>query len=87
MLRFQIGTWEASQKKWDTQTHSQANIYIDEVEVQKSNLCQKNLLKAYYLTSFMQYVQKLNMVGFKATNVWAERCRYPCMYLSLENYF
>ena len=39
------------------------------IELQKSNLHQINHLKVYFVTCFMQNIQKLTMVGCIASNV------------------
>ena len=38
-----------------------------------------NHLKVYFLTYFMQNSQKLNMVGYTASNMWPKRYGGPCM--------
>ena len=37
-----------------------------------------NHLKVYFLTYFMQNSQKLNMVGYTASNMWPKRYGGPC---------
>ena len=37
-----------------------------------------NHLKVYFLAYFMQNSQKLNMVGYTASNMWPKRYGGPC---------
>ena len=43
-------------------------VILVKVEVQESNLYQMNQKKVYFLTCFMQNIQKPNMVGSRALN-------------------
>ena len=45
-----------------------------------------NHLKVYFLAYFMQNSQKLNMVGYTASNMWPKRYGGPCR-LQLQKYF
>ena len=40
-----------------------------------------NHLKVYFLAYFMQNSQKLNMVGYTASNMWPKRYGGPCIIL------
>ena len=52
---------------------------LDKVEVQESNLHQIHHKKVYFLTCFMQNVQKLDMVGYRALNNRANHYGPPCI--------
>ena len=41
-----------------------------------------NHLKVYFLAYFMQNSQKLNMVGYTASNMWPKRYGGPCIFLA-----
>ena len=53
-------------------------VTLVKVEVQESSLHQMNHKKVYFLTCFMQNVQKLNMVGCRALNDRANHYGPPC---------
>ena len=53
-------------------------VTLVKVEVQESNLHQMNHKKVYFLTCFMQNVQKLNMVGSRALNDRSNHYGPPC---------
>ena len=54
-------------------------VTVVEVEVQESSLHQMNHKKVYFLTFFMQNVQKLNMVGSRALNYRPNHYGPPCI--------
>ena len=54
-------------------------VTLVKVEVQESSLHQMNHKKVYFLTCFMQNVQKLNMVGYRALNDRADHYGPPCI--------
>ena len=56
------------------------HVTLKKHELQKSNLHQLNHLKVYFLAYFMQNSQKLNMVGYTASNMWPKRYGGPCRY-------
>ena len=53
-------------------------VTLVKVEVQESNLHQMNHKKVYFLTCFMQNIQKPNMVGSRALNVRSNHYGPPC---------
>ena len=53
-------------------------VTLVKVEIQESNLHQMNPKKVYFLTRFMQNVQKLHKVGCRALNDWANHYGPPC---------
>ena len=53
-------------------------VTLVEIEVQESNLHQMNHKKVYFLTHFMQNVQKLHMGGGRALNDRANHYGPPC---------
>ena len=53
-------------------------VTLVKIEVQESNLHQMNHKKVYFLTHFMQNVQKLHKVGCRALNDWANHYGPPC---------
>ena len=55
-------------------------VTLVKVEVQESNLHQMNHKKVYFLTCFMQNIQKLNMVGSIALNDRANHYGPPCIF-------
>ena len=55
-------------------------VTLVKVEVQESNLHQMNHKKVYFLTCFMQNIQKPNMVGSRALNVRSNHYGPPCTY-------
>ena len=60
------------------------HVTLIKYELQKSNLHQMNHLKVYFLTYFMQNSQKLNMVGYTASNMWPKRYGGPCTTVGLS---
>ena len=54
------------------------SVTLVKVEVQESNLHQMNHKKVYFLTCFMQNIQKPNMVGSRALNVRSNHYGTPC---------
>ena len=54
-------------------------VTLVKVEVKESNLHQMNHKKVYFLTHFMQNVQKLHMGGGRALNDRANHYGPPCM--------
>ena len=54
-------------------------VTLVKVEVQERSLHQMNHKKVYFLTCFMQNVQKLNMVGYRALNDRADHYGPPCI--------
>ena len=60
-------------------------VILVKFEVQESNLHQMNHKKVYFLTCFMQNIQKPNMVGSRALNDRANHYGPPCRFL--ETYF
>ena len=55
------------------------SVTLVKVEVQESNLHQMNHKKVYFLTHFMQNVQKLHMGGGRALNDRANHYGPPCI--------
>ena len=55
-------------------------VTLVKVEIQESNLHQMNPKKVYFLTRFMQNVQKLHKVGCRALNDWANHYGPPCRF-------
>ena len=53
-------------------------VTLVKVEVQESNLHQMNHKKVYFLTCFMQNIQKPNMVGSRALNDRSNHYGPPC---------
>ena len=53
-------------------------LTLVKVEVQESNLHQMNHKKVYFLTCFMQNIQKPNMVGSRALNDHSNHHGPPC---------
>ena len=53
-------------------------VTLVKIEVQESNLHQMNHKKVYFLTCFMQNIQKPNMVGSRALNDRANHYGPPC---------
>ena len=53
-------------------------VTLDKDEVQESNLHQMSHKKVYFLTCFMQNVQKLKMAGCRALNERANHYGPPC---------
>ena len=58
-------------------------VTLVKVEIQESNLHQMNPKKVYFLTRFMQNVQKLHMGGGRALNDWANHYGPPCTLFQL----
>ena len=54
-------------------------VTLVKVEVQESNLHQMNHKKVYFLTCFMQNIQKPNMVGSIALNDRSNHFGPPCI--------
>ena len=54
------------------------SVTLVKIEVQESNLHQINNKKVYFLTYFMQNIQKLNMVGSRALNDRPNHYGPPC---------
>ena len=53
-------------------------VTLVKVELQESSLHQMNHEKVYFLTCFMQNVQKINRVGCRALNDRSNHCGPPC---------
>ena len=60
------------------------HVTLIKYELQKSNLHQMNHLKVYFLAYFMQNSQKLNMVGYTASNMWPKRYEGPCSKIEIS---
>ena len=54
-------------------------VTLVKVEVQECSLHQMKQKKVYFLTCFMQYAQKLNMVGCSALNGRQNHYGPPCI--------
>ena len=54
------------------------SVTLVKVEVQESNLHQMNHKKVYFLTCFMQNIQKPNILGSRALNVRSNHYGPPC---------
>ena len=61
-------------------------VTLVKVEVQESNLYQMNQKKVYFLTCFVQNVQKFNMVGCRALNGCPNHYGPPCKYPKEESH-
>ena len=53
-------------------------VTLVKIEVQESNLHQMNHKKVYFLTCFMQNIQKPNILGSRALNVRSNHYGPPC---------
>ena len=62
------------------------SVTLVKVEVQESNLHQMNHKKVYFLTCFMQNIQKPSMVGSRALNDQANHYGPPCKSLFFLQY-
>ena len=59
-------------------------VTLVKVEVQESNLHQMNHKKVYFLTCFMQNIQKPNMVGSRALNDRSNHYGPPCIHVCVN---
>ena len=57
-------------------------VSLIKIDLQKTNLHQKNYWKVYFLAYFIQNIQKVNMVGPMDSNMPTKTYGGPCKYCS-----